>query len=124
MRLRTRIATAVGGLALIGTSLLVTTPAQAQGNPPCYAKSGHLYCGNTAGAALWRSARYSSSDKDVVDVLKSNPSYFECYVSGQKHGGGNKIWYRTYGDNAGRTGYLAAESVYTSKDPFPGVRHC
>ncbi|GAA3605914.1 hypothetical protein GCM10022419_108400 [Nonomuraea rosea] len=47
---------ATGGLALIGTSLLVSSPAQAQaqvmaqahGNPPCYARSGHLYCGNKA----------------------------------------------------------------------------
>ncbi|MFC5828323.1 hypothetical protein [Nonomuraea insulae] len=124
MRLHTKIATAVGGLALIGTSLLVAGPAQAQANPPCYAKSGHLYCGNKAGVSLWRSARYSEHDQDVVDTLKSNPSYFQCYVRGQKHGGGNNVWYRTYGDVTGRSGYVAAESVYTSRDPFPGVSHC
>ncbi|MGI5491062.1 hypothetical protein [Microtetraspora malaysiensis] len=124
MRLHTKIAIAAGGLALIGTSLLVTAPAQAQGNPPCYAKSGHLYCGNKAGVTLWRSPRYSEYDQDAVDTLKSNPSYFECYVSGEKHGGGNNIWYRTYGDVSKRTGYVAAESVYTWKDPFPGVSHC
>ncbi|RSN15547.1 hypothetical protein DMB42_01575 [Nonomuraea sp. WAC 01424] len=115
---------AAGGLALIGASLLVTAPAQAQGNSPCYAKSGHLYCGNEAGVGLWRYPRYSDATKDVVDRLKSNPSYFQCYVSGQKHGGGNNIWYKTYGDVNGRTGYVAAKSVYTSKDPFPGVSHC
>ncbi|MFI9589514.1 hypothetical protein [Nonomuraea sp. NPDC052265] len=124
MRLHTKIAMAVGGLALAGTSLLVTTPAQAQGQSSCYAKSGHLYCGNKAGVSLWRSPRYSEHDQDAVDTLNSNPSYFQCYVSGQKHGGGNNIWYRTYGDVSKRTGYVAAESVYTWKDPFPGVAHC
>ncbi|NUR90348.1 MAG: hypothetical protein HOY71_40250 [Nonomuraea sp.] len=119
-----KLITAIGALALVGTALVTAAPAQAKANPPCYAKNGHLYCGNKARVTIWRSAEYSKYDRDAIDTLMSNPSYFECYTRGQKHNGGNNVWYRTYGDVHGRTGYVAAVSVYTPRDPFPGVKHC
>jgi hypothetical protein len=93
----------------------------------CHASSGSLYCGNRANAAIYKSPRYdtaSGNPIEIVDTLRSGFSYFKCYTIGQPHGGGNSIWYRTYGDDVGAWGYVPAVDVWTPQDPFPGVNFC
>ncbi|MBB6038021.1 hypothetical protein HNR73_005901 [Phytomonospora endophytica] len=90
-------------------------------NASCYSSGGALYCGNDTPSTLWSTPKFFSSP---IDTLRSNPSYFRCWVTGSQHGGGNNVWYYTFGDDSGRWGYIAASHVWTSQDPFPGVSHC
>ncbi|MEV5891628.1 hypothetical protein [Nonomuraea fuscirosea] len=126
------VATIISGAALAASC---AWPAQAATGAAtsgataaeCYASSGNLYCGNAANAPIYASAGYTKPNgnpETVVDRLETTFSYFKCYVSGQRHGGGNNIWYHTYGDQTGRWGYVAAVNVWTSTDPYPGVAHC
>ncbi|MGW0811296.1 hypothetical protein [Nonomuraea sp. NPDC002799] len=89
--------------------------------------AGDLYCGNAYNAPIYAAPRYerpNGNPETVVDHLLPTFSYFDCYTTGQQHGGGNTIWYYTYGDSTGRRGYVAAVNVWTSTDPYPGVAHC
>lgn len=114
--------------ALLAPALLTTTPAQAV--VPCYADSArHLHCGNVYNASVKQVPAYDRGGVPVptVDYLRTgttSPSWFQCWVTGQRHSGGNSVWYRTYGDVTGRWGYVAAAAVYTPRDPFPGVAPC
>ncbi|MGW7684427.1 hypothetical protein ACWGID_27030 [Kribbella sp. NPDC054772] len=116
---------AVAGLALAaGTALTIAAPADAAS---CSASSGHLYCANKANTPIYLNARYENpkgAPEKIVDTLQSSYSYFKCYVRGTSHGGGNNVWYKTYGDKNGRWGYVPALNVYTPKDPYPGVSKC
>jgi hypothetical protein len=93
----------------------------------CYASGGSLYCGNRANASIYLSPRYDTptgNPVEIVDTLRTTFSYFRCYTIGQAHGGGNSIWYKTYGDDEGKWGYVPAVDVWTPTDPFPGVNFC
>ncbi|WP_326644955.1 hypothetical protein OIE67_26745 [Nonomuraea fuscirosea] len=129
---RAAVAAIISGAALAASC---ASPAQAATGTEtssaaaaeCYASSGNLYCGNAANALIYASPGYTKpggNPETVVDRLLTTVSYFKCYVSGQRHGGGNSIWYYTYGDVTGRWGYVAAVNVWTSTDPYPGVAHC
>ncbi|NBE98584.1 hypothetical protein FE391_33200 [Nonomuraea sp. KC401] len=125
---RKRIGLAVvGSLAVCAAMATAATPAAAgTAAASCYASSGNLYCDN-APAAIYAAPRYSrpnGNPERVVDRLLTTHSYFKCYVTGQQHGGGNNVWYHTYGDQTGAWGYVAAANVYTSVDPYPGVSRC
>jgi hypothetical protein len=107
--------------------------AAARPNPPCYARHGHLYCGNKAPTRILEAPlfRYEVPiqgwvDTPTVDWLDSNPSYFKCYVRGAEHSGGNNVWYYTRGDRMKADGYVPASEVFTPTrhDPFPGVNQC
>jgi len=118
-------------LMLVAFLGLYGAPASAAENPPCYAQNGHLYCGDEAPSPLYAAPSFGKEDSrgafhptPVVDTLTSNPSYFECWVEGEQHPGGNNIWYYTHGDVTGRGGYIPAANVYAPEDPFPGVTHC
>jgi hypothetical protein len=111
-------------LTLAASAALMTAPATAAA---CYASNGNLYCGNAYNAPIYAGPNYTAPNGNpqrVVDRLLTTQSYFKCYVSGGQHGGGNKIWYYTYGDVTGQWGYVAAVNVWTSTDPFPGVSRC
>jgi hypothetical protein len=115
---------AVAGAVLLGTPLAVgtATPASAA-NPPCFANSdGSLHCGNNAPIIVHESPR-NGPNGGRVDVLRSNPSWFECWVHGQPNGT-NDIWYYTYGDDTHEWGFVPAIQVFTPQDPFPGVHPC
>ena len=112
------------GDAVLMASALAAAPAQAS-NPPCYSNNdGSLNCGNYAPTTLVNQPKLPDSDVRPVDVLRSNPSWFKCYVRGEKHSGGNNVWYYTYGDDTGRWGYIPAARVFTPQDPYPGVKRC
>lgn len=124
-KLRVAAAATAASAALV-TGGLLAIPADAASS--CYAKSGHLYCGNLYNAPIKQiPANSTNGGQDpvrTVDYLRTTFSYFQCYVTGQQHSGGNNIWYHTYGDVTHKWGYVAAVNVWTSKDPFPGVSHC
>ncbi|WBQ02155.1 hypothetical protein [Kribbella sp. CA-293567] len=135
MAFRSGSAVAVAGaVAVLGTVAGTTaSAASAVSAAPavtaasCYASSGNLYCGNKVNASIWKSPRYDTptgNPVEIVDTLRSGFSYFQCYTIGQSHGGGNSIWYRTYGDDHGAWGYVPAVDVWTPQDPFPGVAFC
>ncbi len=87
---------------------------------------GLLYCGNTPGASIYAS---TNAESGVVDHLRSNPSWFDCWSTGELHAGGNTTWYHTQGDDAGNWGWTAAVDLDTpsSFDADPsaqGLRSC
>ena len=47
-----------------------------------------------------------------------------CWVRGQRHAGGNNVWYFTNGDLDRAYGYVPASKVRTDRDPFPGLARC
>ncbi|NUR84671.1 MAG: hypothetical protein HOY71_11355 [Nonomuraea sp.] len=113
--------------AAIMAAAVTAAPATAQSTASCYASAGHLYCGNAANAPIYAAPSYTGPGGNptrVVDHLLTTQSYFKCYVYGAPHGGGNSVWYYTYGDVTHAWGYVAAVNVYTSTDPFPGVSRC
>jgi hypothetical protein len=116
--------TMVAATATAATAALtLAAPAQAAS---CYARNGDLYCGNVYNASIKQVPAYDRNGVPVatVDYLRTTFSYFDCWTRGQRHSGGNDVWYRTYGDVTGRWGYVAAAAVYTPTDPFPGVARC
>ncbi|MBW5482662.1 hypothetical protein [Streptomyces bambusae] len=122
IRRKAAAAAAAAALAL-GAGLLASAPAEAA---TCGVSGGRLYCGNTPDVDMFR---YASFSAPWVDTLKTNPSVFDCWTTGEWHGGGNSTWYGAYGDVTGRFGMVPAEVVYTSSafDANPGaygLRHC
>lgn len=84
-------------------------------------------CGNRSGAPV----RLNSEPLASTGWLDTRRSWFVCYTVGAQHGGGNEIWYLTQGDRVANGmgfyrgwGYVAAEHVWTSIDPAPGMRRC
>ncbi|WP_327088468.1 hypothetical protein OIE66_40155 [Nonomuraea sp. NBC_01738] len=131
MRTRSVVTATLAGLALTaGLGAQAQAQVRTQANPPCYANGdGSLNCGNTAPAKIYSKADWGSPHPEdppprVVDTLRSNPSWFKCYVRGDHHSGGNNVWYYTVGDDSNKWGYVPAYSLYTNPDPFPGVRRC
>lgn len=79
------------------------------------------YCGNAAGAQMYKTP--SKSQPNVV--MNSTNSWFVCFAYGDMHNGGNNVWYYSLGDDpSGVWGYMPAESVWTSTDPWPGMAQC
>ena len=119
-----RMVMATGAAAAMAVAVGVSaTPASAAS---CYASGGNLYCGNNYDAPVYRSPNFGvdGHPTPVVDRLKSTFSYFKCWRNGEAHGGGNSVWYLTYGDVNGAWGYVPANTVHTPVDPFPGVNAC
>ncbi|WP_187438023.1 hypothetical protein [Actinomadura decatromicini] len=66
-----------------------------------------------------------------VAVLETDPSWFICWTRGERHSGGNDVWYYTQGDRAtGRPelngwGYVPASTLRTARAPDPAItRRC
>ncbi len=87
---------------------------------------GRLYCNNAAEATI----RSSATNGGVpVDTLRSTNSWFDCWVTGDLHAGGNRTWYHTEGDDYGHWGFVPAVDLETASafDANPtadGLRHC
>ncbi len=87
---------------------------------------GKLYCNNTQGSAMYSAPNYSGS---VVNHLRTSPSWFECWTTGELHAGGNHTWYRTIGDDNGNRGYIPAvhldtTSAFDANPSANGLKHC
>ncbi|HVY48067.1 MAG TPA: hypothetical protein VHB21_19400 [Minicystis sp.] len=72
---------------------------------------GKLYCDNTTGAAMYSSTNTSSG---VVNHLRTSPSWFKCWGTGQLHAGGNTTWYYTEGDDNSKWGWVPAVDLHTT----------
>ncbi|GAA1009071.1 hypothetical protein Aple_064050 [Acrocarpospora pleiomorpha] len=89
--------------------------------------TGLYECPNTPGADVYEFPRTGV----IVGQLESNPSWFVCWAKGERHQGGNDIWYYTQGDHsAGKReldawGYVPGFMLDTDLDPDPGLtRQC
>ncbi|GAA3221147.1 hypothetical protein [Nonomuraea helvata] len=133
MTIRNRAAgallTAVLSSALWGAGTpgaATTTALAATTAEECGVRSdGRLYCRNTPNVTLSYDASYQTAE---TGVLKSGFSWFQCWVEGGPHAGGNSIWYLAAGDEAVPPyrgwGFLPAVHVATAHDPAPGLREC
>ncbi len=96
-------------------------------DPACSVHSdARLHCGNTSGATMHAGVTLAS---EVVDHLRTTPSWFDCWGTGERHAGGNTTWYHTMGDDNGHWGYVPAVDLHTSSafDANPsaaGLKHC
>ncbi len=85
-----------------------------------------LYCENAVADVFATPEVYGT----VIAKLKTSPSWFVCWQSGDLHQGGNRIWYYTQGDEVLNWplwkgwGYVPAFRVETEPDPFPGLPAC
>jgi hypothetical protein len=85
-----------------------------------------LYCENAVADVFATPEVYGT----VIAKLKTSPSWFVCWQSGDLHQGGNRIWYYTQGDDILNWplwegwGYVPAFRVETEPDPFPGLPAC
>jgi hypothetical protein len=52
-----------------------------------------------------------SAGSPVVDVLRTAHSWFACWTTGEPHSGGSSVWYRTTGDDTGRSGYVPGSII-------------
>jgi hypothetical protein len=87
------------------------------------------YCGNAPRVPMYIGAGASSGV--ATGYMDTINSWFTCYTRGERHGGGNDIWYYSKGDRAApgwegreRWGYMPAVNVWTSSDPYPGIPPC
>ncbi|MFF0577433.1 hypothetical protein [Streptosporangium saharense] len=77
-------------------------------------------CGNQAGAPVHATPDGSSPR---VGVLDTTQSWFLCWTRGQRHAGGNDVWYYTQGDRVVSAperhgyGFVPASHLNTSLDP-------
>lgn len=113
------LAVAAGSVLVTCTAVAGATAASADA---CSGNSSGMRCGNIAPAEIYDRPAYRNAR--IVNHLRSNPSWFKCWVSGEYTGGGNTIWYYTYGDDNSHWGYVPAVKVYTDIDPAPHLPKC
>ncbi|MFF8659149.1 hypothetical protein [Streptomyces huasconensis] len=136
----------VAGAALAATMAAMCLPGTAgaadtqdAAGPVCHIREGvrhtdvngrtytkDLYCENAVADVFATPEVYGT----VIAKLKTSPSWFVCWESGDLHQGGNRIWYYTQGDEVTNWplwkgwGYVPAFRIETEPDPFPGVPAC
>ncbi|WP_125510742.1 hypothetical protein [Streptomyces sp. WAC 01529] len=137
-----RAAGALLASALTAMCLPATASAAASATaaaPVCHVREGvrhtdvkghtytkDLYCENAVADVFATPEVYGT----VIAKLKTSPSWFVCWESGDLHQGGNRIWYYTQGDEVTNWplwkgwGYVPAFRIETEPDPFPGVPAC
>ncbi|MFI0448816.1 hypothetical protein [Actinomadura sp. 6N118] len=84
-------------------------------------------CSNHPNSALYEHPR----EGPKISFMYTKNSWFVCWVRGEKHAGGNDIWYYTQGDRSADKpeldawGFMPASQLVTAKHPNPGVaREC
>jgi uncharacterized protein YvpB len=87
---------------------------------------GNLHCKNTPNIPMYFDTNFGAQ---VVDTLRSSPSWFNCWGTGQLHPGGNTTWYHTQGDDKGNYGWVPAVDLSTTPDfdadpAKAGLPHC
>jgi hypothetical protein len=87
---------------------------------------GRLYCNNTPNAVVRSTAENGGAP---VDTLRTTNSWFDCWLTGDLHGGGNTTWYHTQGDDNGAWGFVPAVDLQTpnalDSDPSAnGLQRC
>lgn len=86
---------------------------------------GKLYCATTPSAALYSRPSLSSP---IANHLRTPRSWFTCWVTGDRHGGGT-AWYYTVGDDNSTWGWAPGTELRTppgfDADPSAqGLRYC
>lgn len=100
-----------------------STAASSTSSSCAVQSDGKLHCTNRA-SSVYGAPRSSSS---VVDRLRTTNSWFTCWTTGERHGGGNTTWYGTVGDDSDRFGYVPASALDTTNafDLNPaGLQRC
>jgi hypothetical protein len=89
--------------------------------------TGVYECPNTPAVDVYEHPRPGV----VVGELVSNPSWFICWIKGERHEGGNDIWYYTQGDHTAAKkeleawGFVPGYLLRVEVHPDPGVaRQC
>ncbi|KAB2350847.1 hypothetical protein [Actinomadura rudentiformis] len=84
-------------------------------------------CANHPNSALYEHPR----EGPKISFMYTKNSWFVCWARGEKHSGGNDIWYYTQGDRSADKpeldawGFMPASQLVTTKHPNPGVeREC
>ena len=135
-------AAAVAAALAAGVVAFVTAPAAKRPapTPGCQYMRGtikdtranrtytHLYqCPNRVHTDVYEQAGFGTR----VGVLDTDPSRFVCWTRGERHPGGNDVWYYTQGDRAAQRpdldawGYVPASELHTGEHPDPAVtRRC
>lgn len=98
-------------VALTGTVTASATPAQAA--PRCGVSGEKLWCTNRVSPVYNKPSR-TLPPSTQIDTLRTTYSYFLCWSTGQAHAGGNYTWYKTVGDDHGRTGWVPAYKLDTT----------
>ncbi|WP_433337459.1 hypothetical protein [Spirillospora sp. CA-294931] len=132
MRIRGRVA---GGLLAVMTgAVLVPVVATGVRAEVCQHRTGVSHdgglfgkrftedavCGNRSGAPLYARA---STGSGRSAVLETTESWFLCWTRGERHAGGNDVWYYTQGDRVVGDpsrrgfGFVPASELNTENDP-------
>jgi hypothetical protein len=84
-------------------------------------------CPNRPRAGVYEEAEFGTE----VAVLETDPSWFICWTHGERHSGGNDIWYYTQGDRStgmpelDAWGYVPASDLRVGQAPDPAItRQC
>jgi hypothetical protein len=84
-------------------------------------------CGNLKDSTIYEHAKSGVR----IGFMYSNPSWFACWTHGERHAGGNDIWYYTQADKSAERpelegwGFMPANRLITTRHPNPGVtRQC
>lgn len=137
--MRRRIALSILVLTA-AAAVVVATPSPSAEAASCYKRTGVSHtspygvtykvdwvCGNATGIPV----RQDPRPINATGWLDSTRSWFVCWTEGAWHGGGNRIWYLTQGDRIATGkgwyrgwGYAAAQYVWNTFDPVPGMRRC
>jgi len=91
----------------------------AANDPPvgrCAVEDGKLWCTNSYDAPLRNKPSFRNPPSANVDHIYTTFSWFSCWSTGELHGGGNRTWYRTTGDQYGHWGWVAASFLKTTND--------
>ncbi|WP_066369205.1 hypothetical protein [Herbidospora mongoliensis] len=88
---------------------------------------GVFRCGNTPEISVYEHPRVGA----IVGLLVTGDNWFVCWTRGERHQGGNDVWYYTQGDHSAAKkeleawGFVPAVNLDTTTDPDPGVdRKC
>ncbi|WP_371659813.1 hypothetical protein [Streptomyces sp. NBC_00280] len=121
----------VAALALTVGGVISAPTASAASAADCVIRlDSRLWCNNASPANIRASARLQA---EITGQLLLNYSWFDCWTSGDLHGGGNTTWYHTKGDwtrpGYDGWGYVPAQALYTTSDfdadpTAYGLRHC
>ncbi|MEU5876975.1 hypothetical protein [Spirillospora sp. NPDC047279] len=85
-------------------------------------------CANLPDSPLFEEPRSTSTQ---VGHMESIRSWFVCWIRGERHSGGNDIWYYSQGDEVSAKpehegwGFMPASRLLSTRHPNPGVlRQC
>jgi hypothetical protein len=96
-----------------GTSVVSQAAAPVSAAARCGVSGGKLWCTNRV-SPVYDKPSTILPPSTQIDTLRTTYSYFLCWSEGQYHQGGNDTWYKTVGDDHGRTGWVPAYKLDTT----------